>query len=95
MVFNNAAIFEVVSFADVAEESLSKMVDVNFMSPVYCFKCQVLRTRDFAITCTAARFHDLCSSWKHYTSLVHGSVFKLHHCAVETNAAHMAVNGST
>ncbi|CAN0502222.1 unnamed protein product, partial [Scytosiphon promiscuus] len=39
--FNNAGTFAVGTFADITEESMNKMLDVNFKSLVYCFKYQV------------------------------------------------------
>ena len=59
--FNNAGIFAAATFADVTEDSLSKLVDVNFKSLVFCFKYQVLSSGDLGITFTPARFHDCCS----------------------------------
>ncbi|CAN0496195.1 unnamed protein product, partial [Scytosiphon promiscuus] len=40
--FNNAGNSKMCKFADITEEVLSEMVDVNFKALVYCLKYQVL-----------------------------------------------------
>ena len=39
--FNNAGVFETGTFADITEDALDKLVNINFKSLVYCFKYQV------------------------------------------------------
>ena len=44
--FNNAGAFVTGTFADITEDAINKLLDVNFKSLVYCFKYQVLPTHD-------------------------------------------------
>eukprot|EP00904_Undaria_pinnatifida_P012047 jgi/Undpi1/7973/HiC_scaffold_24.g10445.m1 len=39
--FNNAGVFETGTFADITEDALDKLVNINFKSLVYCFKYQI------------------------------------------------------
>lgn len=39
--FNNAGTFSLRTFDEVTEESMSKLLDVNFKAVVFCFKYQV------------------------------------------------------
>ena len=39
--FNNAGMFSGGTFAEITDEGMSKMIDVNLKSLVYCFKYQV------------------------------------------------------
>ncbi|CAM9223256.1 unnamed protein product [Laminaria digitata] len=39
--FNNAGIYKASKFADMTEDVMSQMVDVNFKSLVFCFKYQI------------------------------------------------------
>ena len=44
--FNNAGVFLAAPFADITEDVVSKLIDINLKSLVFCFKYQVRFSRD-------------------------------------------------
>lgn len=46
--FNNAGTSKIVKFAEITEDVMSGMLDVNFKSLVYCFKYQVRQLHDLS-----------------------------------------------